>query len=162
MLRVTMKSQLFHLIPVLVGLVSCAQISTEPAPYTTPVSALSPAHHAMVNQHPVALIQLTKALGKTDHRGEYTSIAYEGIVRATANHPLAAGTPVVVDTFDNGYKKGGYILVELDESYCSRTADGTLRINATAFNAYRAKGLNYLPDDAPAEWRRMRDIVNQK
>ena len=116
----------------------------------------------MVNQHPVALIQLTKVLGKTCHGGEYTSIAHLGIVRATANHPLAAGTPVIIDTFDNGYEKEGCILVELYESYCSRTADGTLRINATAFNAYRAKGLNYLPDDAPAEWRRMRDIANRK
>jgi hypothetical protein len=157
-----MKSQLLRLIPVLVGLVSCAPTNKEPAPIVSPTSALSPAHHAMVNQHPVALIQLTKALGKTDHRGEYTSIAHQGIVRATANHPLAVGTPVIIDTFDNGYEKEGYILVKLSENDCSRTADGTLRIKGTAFNAYRAEGLNYLPDDAPAEWRRMRDIVNQK
>ena len=157
-----MKINLFLQISGLIWLASCTPSNTLPAPAITPVCATSPVLHAMVNQHPVALIQLTKVLSKTDHGGEYTSIAHQGIVRATANHPLAAGTPVIIDTFDNGYEKEGYILVELDESDCSRTADGTLRINASAFNAYRAKGLNYLPDDAPAEWRRMRDIANQK
>ena len=156
-----MKNHLLLLLPALAGLVSCAQPRPEPAPAVSPVSA-NPAFHAVVNQHPVALIQLTKVLGKTSHGGEYTSIAHQGIVRATANHPLAEGTPVIVDTFDNGYEKDGFILVELYERYCSRTADGTLRINATDFNVYRARILHYIPENAPEEWFRMRDIVDQK
>ena len=156
-----MKKHLLLLLPAMAGLVSCTQTSPEPPSAISPVSA-NPAFHAVVNQHPVALIQLTKVLGETSHGGEYTSIAHQGIVRATANHPLAEGTPVIVDTFDNGYEKDGFILVELYERYCSRTADGTLRINATDFNAYRARILHYLPEDAPEAWHRMRDIANQK
>ena len=34
--------------------------------------------------------------------------------------------------------------------------------NATDFNAYRARILHYIPENAPDEWFRMRDIVDQK
>lgn len=107
------------------------------------------------------LVELQGVVSTADN-GEFVCVTHRGVIRASCCPLATSGEQVLLKTFNNGYEKEGWLIVHPCEKHASRSANGTLQLDATDFNFTKTGLIRNYPGTLPDDWEAMRRIIKSR